>query len=64
MKCPRTSTITDDNHGNRYVLRVDCIKEDCAVWDKVSGYCFEVTKTKALVNIADSLRLMAKSKRL
>lgn len=59
MKCPRM-VVTDWKLGLKPQFAMgDCLKEECAWWDKEHEICGELTKSKALWTIRGTLLLIA-----
>ena len=58
MKCPLFTEYQDIESGERRYHMLDCLKEECAWWDKDGNQCSHLAEMKVLVNIESCLELI------
>ena len=56
MKCPIRTFTYDNAYGIKQHDDLDCLKEECAWWDKDIDECRVFTSSEALVGIVEMLR--------
>ena len=56
MKCPKSFHYRVDAEGVVFRDAADCLREECAWWDKFNNTCNEVSKTAALDQLDNVLR--------
>jgi len=55
MKCPKMLKVWEPGDENRHFEPMDCLKEECSMWDKDKGMCSRVSQVYELRLIRSSL---------
>ena len=55
MKCPLSNYVMERESGEDEVLLSDCLKEECAWWDKEAESCAMPTISARLGTVCDDL---------
>ena len=58
MKCPLLFIHWKTSKHTAFSTVSDCLKEECAWWDKDGSQCSQLAKMKVLVNIESCLELI------